>query len=138
MRQVAESIELAGALAGVDVPPEEYARLLGYPRGWVLEGRARELADWARDWYAENGRPWFYARQAEDSRASTATFRFIIDGAAFNSKRLHSALEQAGAHSAILVAVGAGPEAEEEARRLLEGRKARRVFLPRDVRFRGR
>jgi hypothetical protein len=40
-----------------------------------------------------------------------------IDGVVFNSKRLHSALAQAGAHSAILVAVGAGPETEEEARR---------------------
>ncbi len=65
MRQVAESIELADALSAVDVSPEEYTRLLGYPRGWVLEGRARELAVWARDWYAKNGRPWFYARQAE-------------------------------------------------------------------------
>ena len=48
MRQVAESIEMADVLSGVDVSPEEYTRLLGYPRGWVLEGRARELADWAR------------------------------------------------------------------------------------------
>ena len=53
MREVAETIELAGTLPEVDVLPEEYVRLLGYPRGWVLEGRARELADWARDWYAE-------------------------------------------------------------------------------------
>ena len=52
MREVAEAIELAGTLPEVNVLPEEYVRLLGYPRGWVLEGRARELADWARDWYA--------------------------------------------------------------------------------------
>ena len=122
MRQVAESIELADALSAVDVSPEEYTRLLGYPRGWVLEGRARELAVWARDWYAKNGRPWFYARQAEtmeigdidDNTIRPNTIQF--DGVAFNSKRLRAALEQAGAHSAILVAVGAGPEAEEYAR----------------------
>ena len=65
MREVAETIELAGTLPEVNVLPEEYGRLLGYPRGWVLEGRARELADWARDWYRKNGRPWFYVRQAE-------------------------------------------------------------------------
>ena len=133
MRQVAESIEMADVLSGVDVSPEEYTRLLGYPRGWVLEGRARELADWARDWYAKNGRPWFYARQAEsmeignidgdtirpDSiRSGPIRPNFIrIDSVDFNSKRLRDALEQAGAHSAILVAVGAGPEAEEYARR---------------------
>ena len=28
-----------------------------------MSGRVRELADAARQWYAENGRPWFYARQ---------------------------------------------------------------------------
>jgi hypothetical protein len=124
MREVAESIELADALSGVDVSAQEYTRLLGYPRDWVLEGRARELADWARDWYAKNGRPWFYARQAESmeidvdpTRSNTIRPNSIrIDGVDFNSKRLRGAFEQAGAHSAIMVAVGAGPEAEEYAR----------------------
>src|SRR5271154_6642573 len=105
MRQVVESIEMADVLSGVDVSPEEYTRLLGYPRGWVLEGRARELADWARDWYAKNGRPWFYARQAESmeiGKIDDDTIRpdsiqlnsIRIDGVAFNSKRLRSAFEQ--------------------------------------------
>ena len=58
-------MELASTLPEVNVLPEEYVRLLGFPRGWQLEGRSLELADWARDWYAKNGRPWFYARQAE-------------------------------------------------------------------------
>src|ERR1700728_4562459 len=106
MRQVAESIEMADALAGVDVPQQEFTRLLGYPHGWVLEGRARELADRARDWYGKNGRPWFYARQAESvefdvDMTSGDTIR--IDGVTFDSKRLHQAFEQAGAHSAVLV-----------------------------------
>ena len=65
MHNVAEAIELASTHPDVNVLPEEYLRLLGYPRGWVLEGRALELANWARDWYLRNGRPWFYARQAE-------------------------------------------------------------------------
>jgi hypothetical protein len=115
MREVAESIELAGALPQVNVQPEEYARLLGYPRGHVLEGRGRELADWAREWYSEHGRPWFYARQAE-SIAITGD-SICIDGVTFSSKRLKSTLEDAGAHSVILLAVGAGIEAEEESRR---------------------
>jgi hypothetical protein len=137
MRQVADAIEIADTLAGVDVQPQEYARLLGYPRGWVLEGRARELADWARDWYAKNGRPWFYARQAEsvefdaDTTQSDSSLAdtIRIDGVVFNSKRLHNALEQAGAHSAILVAVGAGPEAEEEARRRWSDEKPDEYFF---------
>jgi hypothetical protein len=132
MREVAESIEIADALAGVDVPQQEYTRLLGYPRGFAIEGRARELADWARDWFAKNGRPWFYARQVESLEFATgaaARDTIQIDGVAFKSKRLQIAFEQAGAHSAILVAVGAGPEAEERARELWKEDKPDEYFF---------
>jgi hypothetical protein len=115
MRSVVELVELAGVASAVDVDPAEYARLLGYPRGHQLEGRARELAAWARDWYAAHGRPWFYARQAETLELAGETL--LIDGVTFTAKRLQSTLADAGAHSAILVAVGAGLEAEEESRR---------------------
>jgi len=115
MRQVEEGIELAAANVDIHVAPEEYTRLLGYPRGWELEGRARELADWAREWYAQNGRPWIYARQAEEF--ALAGDSICLDGKTFTSARLQRTLEQAAAHSAILVAVGAGVEAEEEAQR---------------------
>jgi hypothetical protein len=115
MREVAEAIELASTVPDLDVLQEEYVRLLGYPRGRVLEGRARELADWARKWYAKNGRPWFYARQAESFEIAGNSIQ--IDGTSFTSKRLQSTLEEAEAHSVILVAVGAGPEAEEESRK---------------------
>jgi hypothetical protein len=50
----------------VQVQPAEYRRLLGYPRGKQPEGRAAELEAWARDWYAEHGRPWMHTR--EDDR----------------------------------------------------------------------
>ncbi len=115
MRQVEEGLELAAPGVEINVAPEEYARLLGYPRGWTLEGRAQELANWAREWYARNGRPWVYARQAEELAIAGDSVR--LDGEPFTGKRLRSTLEQAGAHGAILVAVGAGHETEEEARR---------------------
>ncbi len=132
MHQLAESIETAGALAGVDVPEQEFVRLLGYPRGWVLKGRVRELADWARDWYTKHGKPWFYARQAESlefERVAARGDTIRIDGVEFNSKRLRSTFEQAGAHGAVLVAVGAGPEAEEEARRRWSEEKPDEYFF---------
>jgi hypothetical protein len=127
MRELGESIELAGTLANVNVSPEEYVRLLGYPRGWELEGRALELANWARVWYAKNGRPWFYARQAESFEINGDSI--CIDGTQFTSKRLRSTLQQAEAHSLILVAVGAGPEAEEESRRRWEDGKPDEYFF---------
>jgi hypothetical protein len=127
VRQVAETIELADTLPNVSVLTEEYVRLLGFPRGWKLEGRPLELADWARDWYAENGHPWFYARQAESFAISGESI--CIDGVRFASKHLQRTLEQAEAHSVILVAVGAGPEAEEEARRRWEDEKPDEYFF---------
>jgi hypothetical protein len=127
MREIAESMELASTHPDVNVLPEEYVRLLGYPRGWVLDGRARELADWARDWYSKNGHPWFYARHAEHFMIIGDSIH--IDGKTFTSKRLQHTLQQAGAHSAILVAVGAGAEAEEEAHRRWEEEKPDEYFF---------
>jgi hypothetical protein len=127
MRELAESLELSGTAPQLDVLPEEYVRLLGYPRGRVLEGRARELAEWARDWYATNGRPWFYARQAERLQINGDSIH--IDGVPFTSKRLQQTLEQAQAHSVILVAVGAGSEAETEAARRWEDEKPDEYFF---------
>src|SRR5258706_4391171 len=97
-------IELADTSPDVSVHPAEYQRLLGYPREWVLDGRPRELAEWAREWYAQNGRPWVYARQAESLEMDGSGIR--IDGVSFTGIRLHETLVQAEAHSAILAAVG--------------------------------
>jgi hypothetical protein len=115
VRPLTDLLELATTPATGDVAPEEYARLLGYPRGHVLEGRARELADWARTWYAEHGRPWFYARQADSFALDGDTIR--IDDAPFSSPRFRQTLQRAEAHNVLLVAAGAGPELEEEAHR---------------------
>jgi hypothetical protein len=127
MHEVAEAIELASTHPNVDVLPEEYVRLLGYPRGWVLEGRALELANWARDWYSKNGRPWFYVRQAESFEINGDSIQ--IDGVHFTSRRMQATLQRAEAHSAILVAVGAGPEAEDESRRRWEDGKPDEYFF---------
>jgi len=120
-------IELASTLPDVNIQPSEYARLLGYPRGWVLEGRALELADWARSWYAKNGRPWVFARQAE--AVETSENAIAIEGVSFTSKALGDTLHEAEAHSVVLVAVGAGPEAEEEAHRRWEEGKPDEYFF---------
>ncbi|MGC2638220.1 MAG: hypothetical protein WA294_13640 [Acidobacteriaceae bacterium] len=116
-----------GTLPTIDVQHEEYTRLLGYPRGHMLEGRACEIAEAARAWYARHGRPWFYARQA-DSFALTPN-NLCIDSVPFTSPRLAATLAQAEAHRVILVAVGAGPEAEEEAARLWSAEKPDEYFF---------
>ena len=127
MPSVNDKIELSCTLSRLNVLEEEYVRLLGFPRGWVLEGRARELADRARDWYAKHGRPWMYARQAE--LLEIAGDSLIIDGVQFSSPRLRDTLENAGADSVVLAAAGAGPEAEEEAGRLWADEKPDEYFF---------
>ena len=111
----------------MDVQPAEYLRLLGYPRDFVPAGRASELAEWAREWYAANGRPWVYEREVASLDLSSGAVR--LDGETFSSRRLYATLEEAGAHGAVLVAVSAGPEAEEEAQQLWREEKPDEYFF---------
>jgi hypothetical protein len=120
-------IELADTNPAVDVAPAEYFRLLGYPRGRVPEGRAAELAAWARDWYASNGRPWIYAREAEAFDAAGDSI--AIAGEPFHSARLQQMIERAGAHTVILAAVSAGSEAEDAAQELWREEKPDEYFF---------
>jgi len=121
-------MELLDTSPAVNVEEAEYIRLLGYPRGRVLEGRARELANWARAWYAEYGRPWIYAREANSVDLNEGSIS--IEGAEFKSERLLETLKKAVAHSVVLAAVCAGPEVEQEARRLwLDERPDEYFFL---------
>ena len=120
-------IEFVQSSPAVDVAPAEYHRLLGYPRDAALGERSLELADWARDWYQSHGRPWIYARCA--ASLNMADGEVEIDGVAFNSSRLRTALQQAEAHTVFLAAAGAGPEAEEEAQRLWRDDKPDEYFF---------
>ena len=124
---MSDHIEVSCTLSSLDMREDEYVRLLGFPRDWVLEGRARELADQTQDWYAKHGRPWMYARQAEQVEIAGDSIR--IDGVQFASQRLRQTLKDAGAHSVVLVGVGAGPEAEEEAQRRWSEEKPDEYFF---------
>ncbi len=108
-------IEIADLAPDTTVHAAEYQRLLGYPRERQLEERALELATEARAWYAEHGRPWVYAREAHSLELRGDDV--VLDGIALRSARLASTLRDAGAASAVLVAVSAGPEIEAEAQR---------------------
>jgi hypothetical protein len=107
------AMELFDVRPDVRVDTAEYARLLGFPRGHALEGRALELAEWARTWYAVHGRPWIYARQCRTLRTDVSAVH--VDDVTFRSDRLNRTLDRAGAHSVVLVAVSAGPEIERQA-----------------------
>lgn len=121
-------IAIADVRPAVRVDPAEYTRLLGYPRGHRLEGRAAALAAEAEAWYAEHGRPWIFAREAATLALDADGVR--IDGRRFASARLRQSLVDAGAHSGVLVAVGAGPELEAEAaRRWLDEKPDEYFFL---------
>jgi hypothetical protein len=109
-----------------DVPDAEFRRLLGFPRGHGVDGRAAELAAWARAWYAEHGRPWVYVREAALEATDTA---LRIDGVEFRSASLRRHLRSAAARRVALVAVSAGRGCEEHARRLWEEAKPDEYFF---------
>jgi hypothetical protein len=120
--------EIVDSAPEVRVDPAEYRRLLGYPRDREICERAQELADGAREWYRQNGHPWIYARQVDSIEVEEG--HIAIDGVPFTSERLAAMLRQAEAHGAFLVAVSAGPEAEEQARKLwLEEKPDEYFFL---------
>lgn len=106
-------IEFLDAEPDVRVSTAEYIRLLGFPREYALEGRALELETWAREWYRDHGRPWMYARRS--ATLVTAPDSFVVDGIQLRSDHVRRMLEQAGAHTAMIAAVSAGPEIEERA-----------------------
>jgi hypothetical protein len=120
-------IELLDTAPDVSVQPAEYLRLLGYPRGHVLNDRALELAEGARAWYAAHGRPWIYGREARAVEVAGSVVR--INGTPFQSQRLAGALTDAGADRIVLVAVSAGPELEAEAHRLWRDEKPDEYFF---------
>ena len=120
-------LELIETHPDVNVQETEYQRLLGFPKNHSPQGRARELADAARQWYAENGRPWFYARQI--SALELANRKLRVGGAEFSSKQLHDQFAAAQADSAVLVAVSAGRECEEHAQRLWRESKPDEYFF---------
>jgi len=111
----------------VDVQEPEYQRLLGFPKNYSMKGRMRELADAARQWYAENGRPWFYARQI--NALELASGKLHVGGTEFSSKQLHDQFAGAQADSAVLVAVSAGRECEEYAQQLWRESKPDEYFF---------
>ena len=120
-------MELVDNKPDVSVQEAEFKRLLGYPRKHVLEGRALELAEATRQWYAEHGRPWIYARQTDG--LELANERLKIAGTGFSSKQLHDQFAAAEAHGAVLAAVSAGKECEEKARTLWQDGKPDEYFF---------
>jgi hypothetical protein len=120
-------LELVESNPKVNVQEPEYQRLLGFPKNYSMRGRMRELADAARQWYAQNGRPWFYARQIGTPELAEGKLR--IAGTEFSSKQLHDQFVEARADSAVLVAVSAGPECEEHAHRLWQESKPDEYFF---------
>lgn len=110
-----------------EVQETEFKRLLGFPAVHVLEERPRELAAATRHWYAENGRPWIYARQVK--AVDFAGDHLLIDGTSFYSAQLIESFQTAAVHSAIVVAVSAGRECETQALGLWQEGKPDEYFF---------
>jgi hypothetical protein len=112
----------------LNVLEAEYLRLLGFPAGHQLNDRSRELADWTRQWYAGNGRPWIFARSTGGLEINGE--KIFLSGVEFSSERLHAQFRAARAHDVMLVAVSAGTECETYARQCWQqGRPDEYFFL---------
>ena len=119
--------ELIDNAPQVAIPETEYKRLLGYPADHELDGRSLELARFARDWYAQHGKPWIYGQLIESLHLGDG--RFSLGETSFASKQVHDLFEAGGAHAAMVVAVSAGPECEAMARQCWEAGKPDEYFF---------
>jgi hypothetical protein len=108
------------------VREEDYKRFLRFPPARPFEGPMATNADWARAWYEENGRPWWHGRRIED-------FAAMPDGVRLRDQTFVSstlAERAARASAALVVAVSAGPEVDDEAaRRWAEDEPDRYFFV---------
>ncbi len=117
----------------IDIKPEinvldsEYKRLLGYPTDYLLEGKSKELAGWARQWYAENGKPWIYAFKTEEIKISDVYLE--INKEKFSSIKVRDKFAEAQADGAFITAVSAGKECEEKAGELWQEGKPDEYFF---------
>ena len=111
----------------INIRESEYERLLGFPSNYALEGRVCELAEWAKQWYAENGHPWIYAFEADELNVSSD--KLLIDNIEFSSQKFRDQLSEAGAFGAMIVIVSAGKECEEKARKLWQEGKPDEYFF---------
>jgi hypothetical protein len=119
-------VELKDNRPEVNVSESEYKRLLGFPTGYEFSGRVRELADWARQWLFENGRPWIYGSEVP---VEIQPDGLRLNGTDFAAPRLREQLIDAQADRAVLVAVSAGKECEEKARQLWREEKPDEYFF---------
>lgn len=120
--------ELIETQPPVDVPDAEYQRLLGYPKNRPLADRARELADMAKQWFLENGKPWIVAREISGLELADEN-KLRIGETEFSSRRLREIFSEASAHSVVLLAVSAGKECEEHAQQLWRDEKPDEYFF---------
>lgn len=120
-------LQFSSILPSITVNEREYKRLLGLPHDHVLEGRMDTLANWAQEWFEQYGRAWYHARQA--STVKIIPEGVELDGVPMHSTRLRQLLTDARAHGAVYVALGAGPEPENEASRRWKQEKPDEYFF---------
>ncbi len=119
-------------ITAIDCHPKirekEFKRLLGVPAAYEYEGPMAELRAWVEDWYKQHGHPWFYARSV--NKAECKARSVVLDGCEIKSTELRKRFHRAQAGAAVVLVVGAGPEAEAEAQRFWKnGRPDRYYFL---------
>lgn len=99
-----------------EIREEEFKRLLGVPADYVFEGPMEELRAWVADWYSKYGHPWFHARWVDG--VGLADGVITAGGFEMRSGPLYNRFRRAAVDAAVVVAVGAGEEAETEAQRM--------------------
>ncbi len=119
---------IADRAAAHEVSEADYARLLGYPPGKLLEGRVAEVAGASREWMARHGRPWTRWRVLSVVRLDRDMV-VVEDGAALRSRPLARGVSEHRCDRLAAVAASAGPEIDDEAQRLWSAGKPDEAYF---------
>lgn len=115
---IATSLPVPAAEIAASVSQRELLRLLGMPRGRVLEGDLLDRASGARDWYARHGDPFVAWRRVAISTplrdGSGTDLVRLEDGSELRSTVLAQRLEAGTAHALVALAASAGPDVAGE------------------------
>ncbi len=116
---------MASAMA---VEKPDIVRLLGYPQGHACSEEVEELIHSARQWYAENGRPWVCMSAHRINSIASGEVRLDC-GSILKSETLSRRFDEAGVDVAVAAGISAGDELSREVHGLWQAGRPDAAFV---------
>lgn len=104
-----------GKKINIEISNEQYFRRLGYPTDYDPPEHVKELIDWTKLWFEENGNPWngFY-----EINVRCEADKLYFNETKINSPKLLKRYQKHQVQKAVLIANTAGDKVDEKVKEL--------------------